>query len=132
MIVNYQGSACLFGFADKHARTGGLSWTLSTPIQEHVGAYARTLSGRIYHLGDQITEAKLTEEGKIALRLLTDHSPYPEMEDDVRWISAQKMARHLNLLPPPRVVSLVNTFLLENSDRYSSHAMWHSSNRPIS
>jgi hypothetical protein len=72
MVVDAFGKKCLFGYADRHPKTGGLSWVLSTPVVEFTATAdrARTASGRVYALGRPITESDLDEEGGVALRLL--------------------------------------------------------------
>jgi hypothetical protein len=105
MVVDAFGEECLFGYADWHPNTGGLSWVLSTPIKEFTAAAdrARTMSGRVYALGRQISARDLDEEGRVALRLLLAVDlDYPGVSDDINWITAQKMARHLKLTAPPR------------------------------
>jgi hypothetical protein len=106
MTVDAHGDECLFGFAVQHPTTGGLSWVLSTPIVEftQTADRARTESGRVHALGRQISSRDLDEEGRVALRLLLadDMSEYPGRNDDVAWLTSQKMARHLGVGPPPR------------------------------
>ena len=56
MVVRHNDRECLFGFAERHPRTGGLSWMLSTPVvclDEEEG-HAVTASGRRYLLGTRI------------------------------------------------------------------------------
>jgi hypothetical protein len=106
MVVEVEDQPSLFGFALHHPRTGGRSWVLSTMIVEmnEAADRARTASGRIYALGRRITSTELDEEGTLALRLLlakwTGLEPPPDQ--DVRWLTARKMARHLRLEPPSR------------------------------
>lgn len=104
LVVEAFGEECLFGFADEHPTTGGLSWVLSTRIVElsEGGSRARTASGRVYALGRRISTWDLDEEGHAALRLLLQQDEYPGWDDDFRWVMAQKMARHLGLTSPPR------------------------------
>jgi hypothetical protein len=106
MLVEASGDACLFGFAEQHPNTGGLSWILSTPVVELTGTEdrARTASGRVYALGQQISTRELDEEGRVALRLLLqdDEDGYPGRMDDVAWVTSQKIARHLRVDAPPR------------------------------
>jgi hypothetical protein len=106
MVVDAFGEECLFGFATSHPNTGGLSYVLSTSVLEFTASAdrARTASGRVYSLGRQISHRDLDEEGQIALRmLLADGADtYPGAEDDIQWLSARKMARHLGLTAPTR------------------------------
>nr|WP_294516093.1 hypothetical protein [uncultured Rhodopila sp.] len=106
MTVETLGHKLLYGFSLWHPRTGGLAWTMSTPVVELAAdkSRARTLSGRVYGLGRQISFSDLDEEGQVALRLLASGGPTecPADSDDVAWVASQKMARHLLLPPPPR------------------------------
>ena len=106
LVVDKFGEEVLFGFATSHPNTGGLSYVLSTPVLEFIESAdrARTASGRVYSLGRQISHRELDEEGQIALRmfLADDPSGYPGADDDILWLSARKMARHLGLIAPPR------------------------------
>jgi hypothetical protein len=106
MTVGALGHDRLFGFADWHPKTGGLSWVLSTPVVAFTQAAdrARTRSGRVYALGRHISSRELDEEGRVALRLLLTGDPtlYPSGSGDLRWLTAQKMARHLRVTAPPR------------------------------
>jgi len=123
MVVDAFGEQCLFGFAQWHPNTGGLSYVLSTPVVEFTGSVdkARTASGRVYSLGRQVSFRDLDEEGQVALRLLLDDDPYryPGAADDLKWISARKMARHLGLSAPPRSdPSAVEQFWNSNFEAY--------------
>ncbi len=106
MAVDVRGDERLFGFAARHPTTGGLSWVLSTRIVEfsEIAGRARTESGRVYALGRQISSRDLDEEGRIAMRLpLSDGlEAYPDRDDDIAWVTARKMARHLGIDAPPR------------------------------
>jgi hypothetical protein len=122
MVVDAFGEECLFGYAEWHPNTGGLSWVLSTPIVEFTAAAnrARTASGRVYALDRQISARDLDEEGHVALQyLLEGHLLYPGVSDDVKWVTAQKMARHLRIAAPPRSDLLaVENFLEIHKDAY--------------
>jgi len=106
LVVDKFGEEVLFGFATSHPNTGGLSYVLSTSVLEFTESAdrARTASGRVYSLGRQISHRELDEEGQIALRMFLSDGPnaYPGAGDDLRWLSARKMARHLGLIAPPR------------------------------
>lgn len=104
MEIEVDGECCLFGFAEQHPRTGGLSWTVSTPIEEMTPAAdrVRTASGRVYQLGRNISLQELDEEGRVALRLLVTTDDYPGRDDEHAWLVSCKMARHLKSDPPPR------------------------------
>lgn len=106
MVVDVMDEQCLFGFAERHPNTGGLSWVLSTPITEFTASSdrARTASGRVYQLGREISVCDLDEEGRVCLRLFLaeDRDAYPGAEIDRAWVVARKMARHLELTAPSR------------------------------
>jgi hypothetical protein len=126
MLVDAFGDECLFGFAERHPSTGGLSWVLSTPVVEINQAEdrARTKSGRVYALGRQITPDELDEEGSVALGLLLEDGPprHPADERDKNWLVARKMARHLQLGAPPRSdPAAVVRFLSTYRDAYVSY-----------
>ncbi len=124
MAVIAHGRECLFGFADWHPNTGGLSWLLSTHIVELDEAMgrARTVSGRIYALGREISARDLDEEGRTVLRLLLTEDSYPRKEDDLMWVITQKMARHLGLDRPPRAdPAAVGLFFVRHRDAYEAH-----------
>ena len=123
MEVEAFDQPCLFGFAEQHPSTGGLSWVLSTEIKEMTPAAdrARTASGRIYALGREISLRELDEEGRVALRLLltAGQDGYPGRNDDRDWVVACKVARHLRLEPPlRRDPTAVKRFLRLNADAY--------------
>lgn len=106
LVVDVDGEPSLFGFALRHPNTGGLSWVLSTRIVEldEATGRARTESGRVYTLGRRIRRDELDEEGRLALRLLL--AKWTEMEappgNDLRWLTARKMSRHLGVESPRR------------------------------
>ena len=95
---------------------------LSTPVEEFTTAAdrARTVSGRVYALGRQISARDLDEEGRVALRLLlAGDLQYPGVSDDVKWVTAQKMARHLRVTAPPRSDPIaVERFLEKHHEAY--------------
>ena len=121
----------LFGFCIKHSRTGGLSWVVSTPVLHLEDGLARTRSGRRYRLGRALTISGLpNEESRVAFELLVRpllRSPEepPLLADvdwraDPPWLSAQKMARHLGLVAPPRHdLAAVRDFVRGNLQRYA-------------
>jgi hypothetical protein len=106
MVVEAFGEECLFGFAAEHPNTGGQSYVLSTPVLELTASAdrARTASGRVYALGRAINFRELDDEGRVALRLLLadGQHEYPGDSDDLAWVTAQKIARHLRVSAPPR------------------------------
>ena len=139
MIVRHNDRECLFGFAERHSRTGGLSWTLSTPVvrlDEEEGR-AITASGRRYLLGTRIGTGQLNEEGRLAKNLLllgidgVDLGPC-----DLTWLVACKWARHLQLPAPDRtdckavmefLEACESRYVLERVDRRfceSHHLQW--------
>lgn len=121
MQVEAFDEPCLFGFAEEHSATGGLAWTLSTPIEEMTSAAdrARTASGRVYKLGREISLQELDEEGRVALRLLLTTDEYPGREDERDWLVACKMARHLELGAPKRSDPIAaKRFLQLHADAY--------------
>lgn len=123
MVVDFLGEECLFGFADEHPLTGGLSYVMSTPVVEFTESTdrARTASGRVYALGRLISARDLDEEGHLALRLFwTDgQHDYPGYGDDIAWVTARKMARHLRVSAPPRADPIaVERFLERNMEAY--------------
>src|ERR1700730_9465931 len=105
LLVEVYGEDCLFGFAKWHPSTGGLAWTLSTPVVEldEAAGRARTASGRVYALGRATEFEELDEEANLALCLLAGEVPMPEAARwrGVCWITARKMARHLGTVAPP-------------------------------
>jgi hypothetical protein len=126
------GSEVLFGFAIEHRGTGGLSWVLSTSVVrlDAAAGQARTHSGRRYTLGRRLTAMELpTEEARIAFALLL--TPHPDARAAVppttgdpatsaAWVAACKMARHLNVAPPPlHDPAAVRNFFGSNMERYA-------------
>ena len=106
LLVHASGTDRLFGFATRHPRTGGLSWCLSSPLIEldRWRCTARTASRTSYGLGRPGTLTSLGEEGETAFALLLgtgegDQSDHPR---DVAWLTACKIARHLDLQLPGR------------------------------
>ena len=118
------GEEVLFGYAERHPATGGLSWVRSSPVAEldEEAGRARTASGRVYALGRRVALEDLDEEGSTALRLLAAESlgaePLPGDDDDARWVSARKWARHLGVEAPPRDRAAVGRFLRRHAERY--------------
>jgi hypothetical protein len=126
MVVDVSGEQSLYGFARWHPNTGGLSWVLSTEIVEldEAAGRARTRSGRVYELGRRVEPEALDNEGRLALRLFLarwiEQAEPPD--EDLRWLTARKMARHLNLSPPPRDnPGAVEEFLKAHHERYLAH-----------
>ena len=118
------GEEVLFGYAGRHPATGGLSWVRSSPVAEldEAAGRARTASGRVYALGRRTDVGEFDEEGRTALRLLAAESlgaePLPGDDDDARWVSARKWARHLGVEAPPRDRAAVGRFLRRHEERY--------------
>lgn len=118
------GHCVLFGFAWRHPKTGGLSWLRSTPLL-HLDVLERravTQSGRRYALGRQLEAEDIPAEGEeawVAFQLLLGGDiragavPAIAVDpwEDARWLTAQKMARHLRLPPLPRASGPVTRFL---------------------
>jgi hypothetical protein len=126
LVVDVGGEPSLFGFARWHPNTGGLSWLMSTEIVEldEARGRARTQSGRVYQLGRRIEPGALDDEGRLALRLMLarwiEQAEPPD--EDLHWLTARKMARHLNLSPPPRDDrGAVEEFLTAHHERYLAH-----------
>lgn len=124
------GEQVLFGFCTRHPRTGGLSWTRSTPVvylHEKLGL-ARTASGRHYILGARTSPAALpTEEARVALSLLVgsdlideavDVSSAKERCQARAWITACKIARHLQMELPKRDYIEVEAFMSAHLGAY--------------
>jgi hypothetical protein len=123
MMVEASGEVCLFGYATSHPSTGGLSWVLSTRVVEFAPTMdkARTASNRIYALGRHVTVRELDEEGRVALRLLLSDGADgdPGRDDDVAFVTARKMARHLGVNAPPRHDPIaVERFIEAHHDAY--------------
>jgi hypothetical protein len=126
MVVDICGEPSLFGFAPWHPNTGGLSWVLSTEIVEldEAAGRARTRSGRVYELWRRVEPGALDEEGRLAPSLFlarwTEQAKPPG--EDLRWLTARKMARHLDLDPPSRDnPAAVEIFLAAHHERYLVH-----------
>ena len=105
MVVRFDGNDCLFGFADRHVLTGGLSWVLSSPLIEldEVGARATTSSGRRYILGTRITVEELDDEGQVARDVLVLRKYSLDVaRHDLAWLVACKWSRHLCQPAPDR------------------------------
>lgn len=120
LTLEDMGEECLFGYATQHPTTGGLSWVRSTPIVEFSPAAdrARTLSGRVYALGRQISVRELSEEGSVVLLLFVSQDEYSGRGDDLAWVTSQKMARHLGLPLPPRNPAEVARFMARHLNAY--------------
>lgn len=124
------GARILFGFALWHPTTGGLGWTMSTPIMEldETAGRAKTLSGRRYSLGRRIEPEDIPDEGEeawLAFDLLlgsdTDElvppiSAEPGLEQ--RWVTACKMSRHLKVPAPGRSPRAVDAFVERHGANY--------------
>lgn len=129
-LVDTEGEPCLFGFALRHPATGGLAWTLSTPLV-HLDTNRRratTRSGRRYALGRRIHGSALPDqEARIAFALLV-RPPAETMTDDVLagisedlargWLTSCKAARHLDVQPPSLDEEAVTQFLAQYGRRY--------------
>lgn len=124
------GERVLFGFCIHHPRTGGLSWTRSTQVRylnERLGI-AQTASGRHYILGERISVETLpTEEARVALSLLVgadlngENLGVTSAKDRCEgreWITACKIARHLQLELPKRDVVQVKAFMSAHLGAY--------------
>lgn len=132
LVLLTTGEAILFGFADQHPTTGGLSWMCSSPVRkiDLVAGRARTESGRLYLLGQRMGQEAIPAEGQeawLAYDLLVGGDA--ENEDavprisadrnmDGEWLTACKMARHLGLTPPDRVPAQVSEFLMRHMRAY--------------
>lgn len=122
----------LFGFALRHPTTGGLAWTLSTPVV-HLDTHrqrASTRSGRCYALGRQTSPFALPDqEAQIALAVLVG-SPGEVFPGALgagisehlarRWLTTCKAARHLCLQPPSLNEQAVTRFLGQHGVRYQA------------
>lgn len=130
LIEMPDGDRLLFGYAERHPLTGGLSWLRSSPVVEldEAAGRARTASGRIYVLGRRTSVDRLeSEEGRAALLLLVLK---PEgllasdpLEDDATgaWLIARKWGRHLGIDAPPREKpEAVRCFLDKYADLYAA------------
>lgn len=126
------GEQILFGFAVEHPQTGGLGWVRSMPIRDlnEVAGRAATASGRQYALGRRVEPVDIPLEGEeacLAYDLLIGDGaaqgiaarPVPATrEDDIAWLAACKMARHLGVAAPDRVPATVQEFVKQNIDAY--------------
>ena len=126
------GGSVLFGYAIRHAATGGLSWTCSTPIVEldADGGHARTMSGRRYRLGRRIDIGDIPDEGEeawLAFAVLiganaADGDAVPPVSADPAregmWLAACKMARHLRVAPPGRAPKELDVFIGKYLEAY--------------
>ena len=122
MVVQVDGQECLYGFADRHSRTGGLSWVLSTPIVDLNSEQSRavTASGRRYVLGTRITVGDLNDEGRLAWEILVLRKDKAELGHcDLAWLVTCKWARHLRVSAPKRTdCHAVEAFLATYASRY--------------
>lgn len=131
LIVGDGRDRSLFGYAIHHPVTGGMAWTLSTPVQvlDEGRGLATTQSGQRYRLGQRITWANLpTEEARIAYALLvapligilaTDLLGETDPDLAARWIGTCKAARHLGLAPPPHDAAAVVAFEDTHAQQYA-------------
>jgi len=113
----------LFGFAQRHEETGGLSWIRSSPLvdMDVEAGTATTASGRRYTLGRPASPADMEGvEPRLAFQLLVEQADVPKSPDDlrIRWLSCQKMGRHLGVEPPRLARDEVEAFIVENVDAY--------------
>lgn len=132
LLVQDPTDSVLFGYALWHPGTGGLAWTLSTPVDhldERLGR-AVTSSGRRYELGQRIEPPDLpTAEARIAYAVLVG----PVIGADLtfllggldpglaaEWVGACKIARHLGIDPPCRSARAVNEFLRQHANPYTT------------
>ncbi len=122
MVVLRDDVECLFGFADRHPRTGGLSWLLSTPLVglDEERARAVTASGRTYLLGRRIGDHELDEEGRLAKSILLHGLEGVQLGPcDLAWLMACKWARHLRMTAPLRTdCEAVYGFMAAAEKRY--------------
>ncbi len=108
MTVASCGVTTLFGHCRWHELLGGRSWCRSSPVIELDVAMklARTLSGRLYALGERIGVASLLdEEARLSHSLLTGPVrpwPDPDLQADPMWLAAQKVSRWIGLSAPVR------------------------------
>ncbi|WP_372623853.1 hypothetical protein [Falsiroseomonas sp.] len=130
LLVSDGPGSALFGYATGHPATGGLAWTLSTPVRQLDTHRSRavTASGRRYDLGRRIDVSKLPdEEARFAYALLvcpiigSDPAAHLGSADPLLaadWVRACKMARHLGVTPPERDVDALSAFLQRHADAY--------------
>ncbi len=137
------GDEILFGYAAEHPVTGGLSWVRSTPIVhlDEAARSARTRSGRLYRLGVRFDvrlipvqgrEAWVAYEALIGSSAPTDgvlRRTIKNPEAEIRWLTAQKIARHLGVIPCGTEATEVEAFLTRYGHPYrllrSGQAMRH-------
>lgn len=132
LVLLTTGEEILFGYANRHPLTGGLSWMCSSPVDEFdcVGGRVRTRSGRIYSLGRRIYQSDIPSEGKeayLAYELLLGDEvkgenalPRPDSDRGMArmWVITCKMARHLGLPPPDLVPAEISEFLVRHRRAY--------------
>ena len=118
LVLLETGESILFGYALRHAKTGGLAWLSSSEVLDLQEASGRgvTRSGRRYLLGRQFKAIDVGAEGeeaRLAFELLVGRE-YEDLdalaEVDRRWLMAMKAARHLGIEPPARTDSATRTF----------------------
>jgi hypothetical protein len=126
------GKHVLYGYSLHHSFTGGLSWVASTPIHGIASDAGRavTASGRRYELGRRIEPAEIPSEGEEAWLaydiLLGDHvvdrDAVPRFSVDRKldsaWVTACKVARHLDVAAPGRALLAVDSFLKDHEQKY--------------
>jgi hypothetical protein len=130
LLVSDDPDSPLYGYAEVHPSTGGLAWTVTTPVQHfdiHRGR-AVTASGRRYRLGRRIEVSTLPDrEARFAYVLLVAiplgldadallGGTHPRLAAE--WVRACKMARHLGIAPPGCERDAVLEFLHFHADRY--------------
>ena len=123
LVVKLGDDHHLFGYCKRHEETGGLSWIRSSPLVEMDAdcQCATTASGRRYSLGNQATPADLEGvEPRLAFQLLVEQADVPKSRDDprIRWLSCQKMARHLGVEPPRLARDEVEAFIVQHGAAY--------------
>ena len=120
------GETILFGFAVRHPSSGGLVWMTSSELlvlDEDTGL-ARTRSGRRYRLGRRFDALDVSGEGeepRTAFELLVG-ALHRDREAllvlDGAWLTACKMARHLELPAPSRAAADVAEFHIAHAAAY--------------
>jgi hypothetical protein len=132
LVVSDGVDEALFGYAVRHPGTGGLAWTLSTPLRHLDVARGRatTASGRRYDLGHRLEVPDLPdEEARISYAVLVcpligiDPAVHLGALDPLLaadWVRACKVARHLGVDPPVREAASVARFLDRHADRYAA------------
>lgn len=128
--VSDDADSPLYGYAEVHPSTGGLAWTVTTPVRHLDTRRGRavTASGRRYRLGRRIEVSTLPDqEARFAYALLVAIPLGLDAEallggTDPRlaaeWVRASKMARHLGIAPPSCQRDAVLEFLHIHADRY--------------